>query len=350
MKRTLIKKSFMALLILGVTAFTLTSQETDDSAFDQTLNADETTVEDSTAAQAPAKEFTFNVIPVLGFDMLQLEKESFVLTPSGTLQFMRRKDASSTSRQPDVIAAGASYSQSIFTKKIEGYDERQFHSMSVFAQVAAGKNNFMMQLALSGAKPFDSYKNFNGVLMYGRQLIKTDSITFTAGGGIIAADLGLKIGSFEPFVIPLPLLQFAYNSEYFNASFDWIGLPSVSLTLLPHKMFRFKGSCSLGGFDLPSDLKFDCAVCCYPLTKTKMGDFMSISAGITNSQKGFKIDNKNSLKYQYYSAYGELSLTLITLRAGYAFGGKQTLTAGDEKFKKDYDGGVFATIQAMYMF
>ena len=342
MKRTFIKKVFTTLVIFGITAFTVSAQESGENNSEQ--------ISEASTVDAPEKEFKFNVIPVVGFDMLQLEKESFILTPSGTLQFMRTKNASSTSKQPDMIAGGASYSQSIFTKKIEGYDERQFHSISVFSQVVAGKNTFLLQLAMSGAKPFGSYKNLNGALMYSRQFIKTDSISLSAGGGVIAADMGLKIGGVELFVIPLPLLQFAYTSEYFNAGFDWVGLPSVNFTLLPHKMFRFKGSCSLGGFDLPADLKFDCAVCCYPLTKTKMGDFMSISAGITNSQKGFKIDNDNSLKYQYYSVYGELGLTLVTLRAGYAFGGKQTLTVKKDKFKKDYDGGIFATIQAMYMF
>lgn len=39
-----------------------------------------------------------------------------------------------------------------------------------------------------------------------------------------------------------------------------------------------------------------------------------------------------------------------TFPGGYAFGGRQTFRGKDSKITKDYDGGFFATIQAMYKF
>ena len=56
------------------------------------------------------------------------------------------------------------------------------------------------------------------------------------------------------------------------------------------------------------------------------------------------------MKFQYYCAYGEVSITALTIRGGYAFGGNQVLRSNGDKFSTDYDGGFYATISGMYKF
>ena len=289
------------------------------------------------------KEFTINVIPVVEFSMLQIEDSNFIYSPSATLQFVRTKNENSNSRGPDKIAGYASYAQDIIEKM-------QFHSMGAFGKVVTEKNSFLGKIDIRGAKPFESYKNLEGVLMYGRELVKNDSVTFTVGGGIAATNTGIKIGEIDLFVIPMPMLYFAYSGKIISSEIEWIGLPSVRFVLLPEKMFRLQGSCSLAGLDLPSDLRFDCALCCYPVANGFLKDLFYISAGISNNINKFRIDLKNSIKYQYYCAYGEISITALTIRAGYAFGGKQTFTVNEEKYSSKYNGGIFAAIQGMYKF
>ena len=94
--------------------------------------------------------------------------------------------------------------------------------------------------------------------MYGRQLVKTDTLTLTLGGGLAATDTGIKIKGANIFVVPMPMVYFNYS--------------------------------------------------------------------------------------------GEINATAISIRAGYAFGGKEILSADGEKSKRDYKGGFYAAIQGMYKF
>ena len=102
--------------------------------------------------------------------------------------------------------------------------------------------------------------------------------------------------------------------------------------------------------DIPEDIMGDLALCCYPFREGFMKDIASISVGATHEVKKFRINLDNSLKYDYFTAYGQLSITALTLRGGYAFGGRQTLRSKDGKTAGAYDGGFFLTVQALYKF
>ena len=266
------------------------------------------------------------------------------------MMFKYQKPEEEVSGGPDLAAGSLSYGQDFFTKGIEGFDEKQFHSMGAFGKVGFGRNTFLLKVTGRGAHPFDSYKNFEGLLFYSRELIKTDSMTFVAGGGLAATDTGIVIGDIDIFVVPLPMVYFTYKNQIIQTEMEWTGLPMINLMLLPEKMFRVRGSAALAGFDLPTDLQWDCALCCYPVTIEPFNELISFSAGLASNVKKLRINTENSMKYQYYCAYGEASITALTVRAGYAFGGKQVLRTKDDKVTKDYNGGFYATVSGMYKF
>lgn len=280
----------------------------------------------------------FNVIPMVDFEALQLKEDNYLFSPSGTLMFKYHKAEEDTSNKPDVIAGNISYGQDIISEGIEGHEENQFHKLGAFGKVGFGKNTFLLKVTGRGAHPFDSYKNFEGLLFYSRELIKTDSMTFVAGGGLAATDTGIVIGDIDIFMVPLPMIYFAYKNQIIDTEMEWTGLPVINLTLFPKNMFRVRTSAALAGFDLPTDFQWDCALCCYPFRNEPFNELVSVSAGMASNVKKLRINEENSLKYQYYCAYGELSITALTVRAGYAFGGK------------NYDRGFYATVSGMYKF
>ena len=292
----------------------------------------------------------FNVIPMVDFGALQLKENNYLFSPSGTLMLKYQKGEEDSSKSPDLIAGSVSYGQNIISKGIEGYEEKQFHSMGAFGKLGFGKNTFLLKVTGSGAHPFDSYKNFEGLAFYSRDLIKNDTTTLVVGGGLAATDTGIVIGGIDIFVVPLPMVYFAYKNHIINTEMEWTGLPMINLMLFPENMFRIRTSAALAGFDLPTDLQWDCALCCYPVRSEPFNDLVSISAGLASNVKKLRINTENSLKYQYYCAYGEVSITALTIRGGYAFGGKQVLRTKDGKFSSDYDGGFYATISGMYKF
>lgn len=297
-----------------------------------------------------AGDYDFNVVPTLDFKILELEKDSYILSPSGSVQLLWTKKEDSAASCPDKITTKFSYSQDIFNKGIPGYEEDNFYGMSLFGKVVDGKNSYILKLDVRGAHPFGTYKNLEGILMYARDIVKTDNMKFALGGGLVAEDTGITLGGIDLFILPFPMLYFSYTSQIITTEFEWIGLPSLRFVLFPENMFRIRGESSLAGFDLPCDIRFDLALSCFPLKDGLFKDYFSISLGISNNVNKFRINETNSLKYQYLCAYGEISATAITLRGGYAFAGQEKLKSNGLQTTGEYNGGFFLMISGMYKF
>ena len=302
------------------------------------------------AREKSQKDFNFNVIPQIDFGMLQLDNDTFLYSPAGSLGFKYSKNEDSISGGPDVIAGSLSYGQDFISEDVSGNDKNQFHKLGLFGKVVTGKNTFLLKLDDRGAKPFESFKTFEGLLFYARKIIDTDSMQLDLGGGLAATDTGIVIGDIDIFLVPLPMIHFSYKNQIVDAEMEWIGMPDAIITLFPESLIRIRSFFALAGFDLPKDIQGDLALCWYPFREGFLKDLAYISAGISHEVKKLRINTENSLKYDYFTAYGQLSITALTIRGGYAFGGRQTFRGKDSKITKDYDGGFFATIQAMYKF
>ena len=83
------------------------------------------------------------------------------------------------------------------------------------------------------------------------------------------------------------------------------------------------------------------------MKNTDAGEVFSFSAGVCNKSTGTMLKDKTKIKYQYYSVYGEISATLLSIRCGYNFDGK---TYVNDEVTGDLYKGIFASLQAMYMF
>ncbi len=302
------------------------------------------------AQEKSQKEFKLNIIPQLDFGMLQLEKNTFMFSPSGNFQFKYQKEESASIKGPDIFAGSFSYGQDFFSNDYSVMGEKHFHKLGLFGKVVSGKNVFLLKVDDRGSRPFESYKNFEGLCFYARKIIDTESTQLDIGGGLAATDTGIVLAGLDIFIVPLPMIHFSYKNQIVDAEMEWIGLPDAIITLFPQSMFRVRSSFALAGFDLPKDIMGDLALCCYPFRDGFLKDFAFVSAGVTHEVKKLRIDTESSIKYDYFTAYGQLSITALTVRAGYAFGGRQTFKGKDCKITKDYDGGFFATIQAMYKF
>ena len=302
------------------------------------------------AQEKTHKDFSFNIIPQIDFSMLQLERNAFMLSSSGNFQFKYQREDDATIKGPDVIAGSFSYGQDFFSNDYSIMGQKRFHKLGFFCKVITGKNTLLLKVDDRGAKPFESYKNFEGLCFYARKIIDNDSTQLDLGGGLAATDTGIVLGDLDIFIVPLPMIHFSYKNQFINAEMEWIGMPDAIITFFPQSMFRIHSSFALAGFDLPKDVMADLALCCYTFRDGFLKDLVSVSVGATHEVKKLRINTENSLKYDYFTAYGQLSITALTIRGGYAFGGRQTIRGKDSKVTKDYDGGFFATVQAMYKF
>ena len=306
--------------------------------------AEETQVQ---AAEENQKPFQNHLLTMAGFKALQTDEKDFVLSPSLNLQYMRFKNKGVESKQPDAIIIAGGYSLDHYTKGLGPDEVDNFHNINLMGNVAVGKNTFTGILAANGQVPFSSITTLTAGLMYSRQIVKTDNISFTAGAGIIVADLGLNINDVDIYCIPLPVFSFNYNNDYLSTGISMMGMPSLSLSLFPKSIVRFNGSCGLAGFSSVRDITFDCALVYYPLFYTNAKEFLSVSAGVMNTVNSSFLKDKTKYSFQYYSVYGEINASLVKLRAGYNFD-------GEKRINKDVKGemykGLFASVQAMFMF
>jgi len=296
------------------------------------------------------KEFEFNVIPQIDFGVLQIDRETVLYNPSACLQFKYQKNEGYEIKGPDVIAGSLSYGQDFFLKNAAGYEDNLFHKLGLFGKIVSGKNTFLLKVDDRGAKPFESHKSFEGLLFYARKIIDTDSTQLDIGGGFAATDTGIVLAGIDIFVVPLPMIHFSYKNHIIDTELEWIGLPDGYITLFPQNMFRIRSSFALAGFDLPFDVQTDIALCFYPFKTGFLKDLASISVGASHEVKKFRINTKDSFKYDYFTAYGQVSITALTVRGGYAFAGRKIVRGKDSKNIQTYEGGFFATIQAMYKF
>lgn len=307
MKRSKLRKGCLALAVIAGLAFNLNAEG--------------------------KKDTKLSVVPDLKFSMLKLKDDNFLYSPFGSLQFMLEKEEGSTSNQPDLITTKFSYGQDIFSKGMPGYDENNFHKLGFFEKVVYGKNSFLLKIDTRGANPFESYKNTEGLLMYARKFIDTESTTLVFGGGLAATDTGIRLGGVDIFLVPLPMLYFTHKNQIFSTEIEWIALPNVKFVLLPEKQFRIKADAAFAGFKLPVDIMFNTGLAWYPIKEGELKEYFYISAGLSHNVEKFRIDQDTSAKYHYLCAYGEINATAIGVRAGYAFNyGFFLLISGMYKF------------------
>ena len=299
------------------------------------------------AEAAAEKAFQTHLIPVFSFQSLQLEEKDFIHSPSVNLQFLGIKNQKVTSAWPDTIMFGAGYAMDYYTAAPGPEEKHRFHGANVMSNVSFGKNNLTAMVSSNSEIPFSSIESVMGAMLYTRQLVKKEKLSFVLGGGVVVGDFGIKIKEMPVYFFALPMFSFNYSNKVFAGTISLLGLPSVQLTLLPESIIRVKGSCGLAGFSSARDITFDCALVCYPLFKTMLKEALSVSVGVMNKSAGTMLLDKTRIKYQYYCAYGEISATLLTFRCGYNFDGKKYVNS---QITGDMYKGVFASLQAMYMF
>ena len=81
----------------------------------------------------------FNVIPQLDFGMLQLEEDSYIYSPAGSLGFKYTKNEASEAGGPDVVAGSLSYGQDIFSDDDLNSEENIFINLGLSEKLLRAK-------------------------------------------------------------------------------------------------------------------------------------------------------------------------------------------------------------------
>ncbi len=311
------------------------------------LFANEAGVGASSEAVEKSPDFQNHLIPNVSLTVVQTDDKDYLFNPSGGVQFMRIKTGQVDSWQPDFFSVNANYGQYKFTQGIGSDKDKNFYEFDLTGNAVWGKNTFVAIFGSGGYVNDFKAALLTGAFIYNRQFIKTKHVTFEAGCGISIGDTGEKIEGVEIWAMPVITLGLKFDSEYFQAYTGFMGAPVLNFTVMPNSIVRLKASASLTGTDSIRDVVFDAAVVCSPFKYTKLGENITVSSGLMHSKSKVAYDVKEKYGIHYFTAYGEIDAKLLTLRAGYNFGGEWI-------HKKDVTGdmknGLFASASVKYCF
>jgi membrane protease YdiL (CAAX protease family) len=122
--------------------------------------------------------------------------------------------------------------------------------------------------------------------------------------------------------MPLPMIRFGLDTQWFASTFDFITGPIFQFTLAPKERIRLTGEMRMETYDLAH---LDCEFALwYRLfsTEHKMGDFAGIGLGFKNGLVGFdlsrNINTEKTFELQYNSIFAAVDLSILKIEGWFS--------------------------------
>jgi hypothetical protein len=153
-------------------------------------------------------------------------------------------------------------------------------------------------------------------------VIRTQSVSLILGGAVAVGDFGLTLPSGELWpVIPVPLVRFGIDTQWFVSSFDFLTGPNFSFTIAPKEKIHFTGDMRMDYYRSINDL-----ICEYILwyrlfgNEHKLGDFAGIGLGFKNDSVDFFLsESKKTFELQQSSVFAIFDLSILKIEGGWIF-------------------------------
>jgi hypothetical protein len=155
---------------------------------------------------------------------------------------------------------------------------------------------------------------------WGYEVIRRPQVSLILGAVVGVNDFGITLpsGSIWP-VMPLPMIRFALDTQWFASTFDFITGPNFQFTAAPKARLRLTGDMRLETYDSLAHLDCEFAVW-YRLfdTEHRMGDFAGIGLGFKNTLVGFDLSrNVNYVKtfeLQHNAVFAAVDISILKLK------------------------------------
>ncbi|MDR3172502.1 MAG: hypothetical protein LBU17_12940 [Treponema sp.] len=296
------------------------------------------------AQDADAKAKTdLMIIPQLSYEYLNLTEQQFHAPEEGLI-FVHNDEEK-------LLLVQVSAKQYFMGQDNQAGHGGPYHDDTLMFVKKVKPHLFMALLDTGSNEPvYGGLRTFEVGLGYGYELIHNDHHSLTLGGALAVTDTGIEYGDGKTWPVMLyPVIQYEFESWFFDLKFEFITDPELSFTLLPKEKIRFSAEFGIDEFEGWRDFLFDCTLWYRFFDEDSVrGDFAGLGLGIKNSSIGFDFGEKNkSYELQYYTAYGTLDLSFLQMIGGYVFEGMETF---DENLRRNAGGGFFVSVQLMYAF
>ena len=304
-------------------------------------------------------QYTF-VISLLVFAPLIAFAEEVTIAPLAqyemvdlTEQSIRSVSAGIAVNSPAISFVGLSTWHTFEQPLMQDYPNR-YQTIDGLLEGSVGRHRYVALIKSESDRPVSGgIHTYQAGVLYGEEVIKSDTLSVVLGAGIAVGDFGIRTADGKNWpVIPVPLVRMNYHADQIDASFDFITSPSLQLTYRWTDHLRLTGDMRMDRMRDMRDLIFTGAVEYHPFTpQAEQGDFAALLLGFKNDSYGpFVLGGKEkteSIETSYYALFVAVDLTVVKMSAGYAFGGRELY---DETEKRDIGEGIFFSLNALYPF
>ncbi|MDR1374981.1 MAG: hypothetical protein LBJ24_08425 [Treponema sp.] len=302
-------------------------------------------------AEDASGEKDFFTAPVLLYDYVSLDGQQFH-APGEGLIFTKGKLPPAFGEKRNSLSVMAMARQYFFMQKnAPGYADR-YHDIGLAAEWQFGRHQIRGFLQSASNEPFyGGLRTVKAGAGYGYDVLHTERFSLTLGGILAVSDFGLEYadGKIWP-VIPLPLVRFTFNAPLVDLEAELMAItPSLKCTLLPDRRFRLITEARMNGYRHVRNIIFDCSLWYRFFDQnSKRGDFAGIGIGANSNSASFNLDGKDKdYELQYFSVYGKLDVSFLSICGGYAFGGRELY---DEEAAGGTGDGFFVSVRLAYRF
>ncbi|SIQ36124.1 hypothetical protein SAMN05920897_107140 [Alkalispirochaeta americana] len=256
---------------------------------------------ESDPPQNPEKPQPPLIIPLFTYRTLSVSDQT-LHSPGSGIVFLAE----------DHLLAGT-YSRTTWSTTPGTNRDKDYHTLEFLYDGARRKHRYLTVLQSASDKPIHGGTDtFQAAALYGYEIFATPSTSIVLGGGLGISDFGLKTPNGQSiYALPLPLIRLTHEDPRYHLSLEFITGPTINLTLAPEENLRMTWNLR---FDLDQlrderDLFYEIAL-----------HYRFASLGIQNETISFDLaGEKDPLESTFYSAFAEVDLILLKLRAGYAF-------------------------------
>ena len=305
------------------------------------------------AQNGKEKDDGVDVIPILNYNILSLDKRVVHVTGGGMAVMVGEMEPETVEETDNLLAVGLYGCHILKDRPIFDYPD-SYHSIEIILQRKVQRHQYYALFQSYSDMPITGgLHTFAFVSGYGFEFIHNNGHSLALGASLGITDWGIEFpdGGAWP-VLPLPFVHYEFTSQWFDFSFDFTTSPMLDFIIAPEQKLRFNGSFMLTNLDVksPRDLKFDASLeYRFFSDDSPIGDFAGVRTGVLGEDYGYDLggnDNK-SLQVSWYAVYGTLDLSFLEITGGYAFTGQERYGDG---CTNELGDGFYFKVQLAYLF
>jgi hypothetical protein len=289
-------------------------------------------------------EMPLTIIIPTGYDFTKLKNQS-IHSPALGAGFLAGEQNLPFSEVETQFLGMAIYQPFMFTDELILGLPKTFHQIDAMFDGRIKRHQLLAMFKSASDKPVNGgLHTFQTAAAWGYEIIRRPNISLILGAALAVSDFGMDVP-----IMPLPLIRFNLNTQWFVSKFEFLSGPNLSFTVAPYKRIRLSADMRMDNYRFIEDLNYEFTLW-YRLfgADSDVGDFAGIGFGIKNEIIGFDLSkdfaSAESFDIQMNSIFAAIDLSILTIQGGWVFDSAYFV---DDKKRGNPGDGFYVSIQGI---